>query len=148
MALWKFTHLNKYGNYKTRITHTEGSLKIPGGAFGKKILVNKFKYKYEHPILPPTIWENQGKTYLMPLWKEVIKGTTLEDIEWIKPKEKTKLVESIKKTWKFESKSEPGSFYIVTQISDFKVKCNCPGFYRAKDRTKGCKHVQEIRSGQ
>ena len=40
--------------------------------------------------MPPSILELNGKTYLMPLWKEVVKGTTIDDIKWIKPKLKRK----------------------------------------------------------
>ena len=57
----------------------------------------------------------------------------------------TKVVETPKITtneeFKFESKSEPGSFYVVRVIGD-KVKCNCAGQYRAKDRQ--CKHMKEV----
>jgi len=88
MALWEFKNLNKHGNYRTRIVHTNGALSIPGSGFGHSVFARRFKYKYEHPVMPPTIFKNNGKTYLMPLWKEVIEGTTVEDIEWIKPKPK------------------------------------------------------------
>ncbi len=44
--------------------------------------------------------------------------------------------------YKFESKSEPGSFYVVRVTGD-KVKCNCAGQYRAKDRQ--CKHMKEVK---
>jgi hypothetical protein len=68
--------------------------------------------------------------------------------EWIKPEiKKTRQPEDSKPTtteYKFESKSEPGSFYVVRVTGD-KVKCNCSGFYRAKDREKGCKHVQQVK---
>jgi len=67
-------------------------------------------------------------------------------IEWIKPEiKKTRQPEDSKPTtteYKFESKSEPGSFYVV-QVTGDKVKCNCAGQYRAKDRQ--CKHMKEVR---
>ena len=90
MALWEFRNLNKYGNYRKRIIHTEGALSIPGSGFGPSVIVNRFRYKYEHPVMPPTIFKHNGKTYLMPIWKEVVDGTTINDIEWIKPKPKVK----------------------------------------------------------
>ena len=34
MALWEFRNLNKHGNYRKRIIHTEGALSIPGSGFG------------------------------------------------------------------------------------------------------------------
>ena len=92
MALWHFTNLNKYGNPRSRIFHRpdgEAFSFNPNG-FGSFVAVRRYKYEYEHPVLPPTILELNGKTYLMPLWKEVVKGTTIDDIEWIKPKPKKK----------------------------------------------------------
>jgi hypothetical protein len=46
MALWKFSHLNKHGNYRSRIIHTEGALSIPGSGFGPSVFANRFKYEY------------------------------------------------------------------------------------------------------
>ena len=80
MALWEFRNLNKHGNYRKRIIYTKGSLNIPGSGLGSSVMVNRFKYKYNHPVMPPMIWENNGKTYLMPLWQEVVEGTTINDI--------------------------------------------------------------------
>ena len=45
MALWKFSHLNKHGNYRSRIIHTEGALSIPGSGFGPSVFANRFKYE-------------------------------------------------------------------------------------------------------
>ena len=89
MALWEFKNLNKHGNYRTRIIHTEGALSIPGDGFGPSIFANRYQYEYKGEYLPPTLAKINGKTYLMPLWKEVAEGTTLSDIKWIKPKPKT-----------------------------------------------------------
>ena len=84
MALWKFTNLNKHGNYRSRIIHTKGALSIPGSGFGPTIFANRFKYEYKDQAFPPTIANIGGKTYLMPLWKEVDPNTTIDDINWIK----------------------------------------------------------------
>ena len=46
MALWEFRNLNKHGNYRKRIIHTEGALSIPGSGFGPSVMANRFKYKY------------------------------------------------------------------------------------------------------
>ena len=43
MALWEFTNLNKHGNFRTRIIHTEGALNLPGGGLGKMVFVKRFK---------------------------------------------------------------------------------------------------------
>jgi hypothetical protein len=149
MALWKFSNLNKYGNWRHRIiAWPDGKPFSHGPGFGKVVGVSRFKYTYEHPILPPSIIKSvvTGKTYIVPAWMEVLPETTLNDIEWIKPeiKKTSQSVDSKPATteYKFESKSEPGSFYVVRVTGD-KVKCNCAGQYRAKDRQ--CKHMKEVR---
>ena len=101
-----------------------------------------FKYTHEHSYLPPTLIVLKGQKYIMPSWQKVHPETTYNDIEWVKPTKVEAPVE--KNTWKFESSSEKGIFYKVTKQGD-KIICNCSGFYRAKDRNKGCKHVQEVR---
>jgi hypothetical protein len=140
MALWKFTNLNKHGNYRSRIIHTKGALSIPGSGFGPTIFANRFKYEYKGEVLPPTIANINGKTYLMPLWKEVIEGTTADDVEWIKPKPKVKQEPIIEthtsssnadKTYKTAYYPESGKFY-----------CDCPGRWRAFDNR--CKHIKTL----
>jgi hypothetical protein len=103
-----------------------------------------FKYTYEHHSLPPTLLVSpvSGKKYIVPIWQEVHPQTTLADIEWIRPVKVEVPVE--KETWMFESSSEKGIFYKVSKQGD-KLTCNCSGFWRCLDRTKGCKHVQEVR---
>ena len=145
MALWKFSNLNKYGNWRHRIIALpDGKPFSHGPGFGKVVGVSRFKYTYEHPILPPTIINSPttGKTYIVPAWMEVLPETTLNDIEWIKPEIKKTVTEKQEpQTWKFESKSDPGSFYVVQVIGN-KIKCNCPGVWRSKDRK--CKHIKEV----
>jgi len=101
-----------------------------------------FKYTHEHSYLPPTLVVLNGQKYIMPTWQKVHPETTYNDIEWIKPVKIEAPVE--KETWKFESSSEKGLFYKVKKQGD-KLTCNCSGFFRCKDRNKGCKHVQEVR---
>jgi hypothetical protein len=89
--------------------------------------------------MAPTLFKTNGKTYLMPIWKEVIEGTTLDDIEWIKPKPKVKqepIIEthtssSSDKTYKTSYYPESGKFY-----------CDCMGRFRARDGR--CKHIKEL----
>ena len=139
MALWEFKNLNKHGNYRTRIVHTNGALSIPGSGFGHSVFARRFKYKYEHPVMPPTIFKNNGKTYLMPLWKEVIEGTTVEDIEWVKPK--LKRTDPIIEMHVSSSNAEIK--YKTTYYPDSgKFYCNCPGRWRAFDGK--CKHIKEL----
>jgi len=139
MALWKFSNLNKYGNLRSRIVFVpDGKPLSIGKGFGPFVGARKFRYTHEH-MYPPAIFQSNGKTYVVPGWQEVLPETTLNDVEWIKPE--VKKVEPEKNTWKFESSSAPGSFYIVRQTG-IRLTCNCPGVWRAKDRR--CKHIKEV----
>ena len=139
MALWEFKNLNKHGNYRTRIVHTNGALSIPGGGFGHSIFARRFKYEYREPVMPPTILKINGKTYLMPLWKEVVDGTTVEDIEWIKPKQK-RLDPIIEMN---VSGSNPDIKYKTSYYpSSGNYYCNCPGKWMTKDGK--CKHIKAL----
>ena len=142
MPLWKFSNLNKYGNLRHRIIHTDSSqFSYKPKGLGPFVGVRRFKYTYEHPIMPPSLFVGQdGKKFIVPTWQEVLPETTLADIEWIKPEKPVKKTE--RKEWKFESKSDPGHFYLVTQVSDYKVRCTCSGQWRAKDRK--CRHMKEV----
>ena len=126
MALWHFTNLNKYGNPRSRIFHRpdgEAFSFNPNG-FGSFVAVRRYKYEYEHPVMPPSLLELNGKTYLMPLWKEVVKGTTLNDIEWIKPKPKKK-----SETIVVETPSSKGDKMYKTRFypDTGNYTCTCPG---------------------
>lgn len=141
MALWEFKNLNKHGNYRSRIIHTKGALSIPGDGFGPSIFANRFKYEYKHPLIPPMVLELNGKTYLMPLWKEVVGGTTVDDIEWVKPKIKTK--EKQKNIIIKSSSSSSDKIYTTTFYPDSgKFYCDCPGRWRASDSR--CKHIKAL----
>ena len=89
--LYKFTNTNKYGNLRHRIIYRpdgEGFKFNPKG-FGPFVNVEVFRYTYKHPILPPSLFTGQdGKKFIVPIWKEVLPETTLEDINWVKPKPK------------------------------------------------------------
>jgi hypothetical protein len=142
--LYKFTTKNKFGNPRTRIVHSKPNKPFSHGkGFGDSVNVSVFRYEYKHPTLPPALFKSpNGKTYIIPTWREVIPETTLEDINWVRDKVKEDKTISKPKEWKFESKSKPGNFYIVKQISDYKVTCNCSGQYRAKDRK--CVHLKTV----
>ena len=143
MALWKFSNLNKHGNLRSRIIYRPDGqpFSVKPKGLGPVIMVRRFRYKYEHPVMPPTILELNGKTYLMPLWKEVENGTTINDIEWIKPEPKKTVVEK----FEFESASS-GSMYTTKKFTkpngEIKFSCTCPGVWRAKDRR--CKHIKSL----
>lgn len=148
MALWKFYNLNKYGTVRSRIIPWPDNKPFsynPKG-FGWFQGAHRFKYDHEH-IYPPALFTSpiDGQKYIMPGWQKCHPDTQLSDINWIKPV--PKVVEHKEEPlapteYKFESKSEPGSFYVVRVIGD-KVKCNCAGQYRAKDRQ--CKHMKEVK---
>jgi hypothetical protein len=146
MPLIQFTNTNKYGTFRHRIVYRSGDkpFKI-GRGFGNTVGIKAFKYTHEH-IYPPALFTSSidGQKYIMPSYQKVHPQTTLNDIEWIKPKsknvEKTEIVQKPEE-FKFESKSEPGSFYVVRVVNG-KAKCNCAGQYRAKDRK--CKHMKEV----
>ena len=152
MALHEVIEKHKVNILGQEITYTNRFIKhTEGTSYGFKppksmisCASRLFKYEYTHPMLPPTLFISSvdGQKYIVPTWQKVHSKTTLNDIEWIKPEIVKEPVE--KETWKFESSSEKGLFYKVKKQGD-KLTCNCSGFWRAKDRNKGCKHVQEVR---
>jgi hypothetical protein len=142
MALHEFTHLTGKGNKRTRIVHsptTGFSLKNPA-AYGKFVSVKVFKYKYENPYMGPTLFtDNKGQKFITPGWIPVVPETTYNDIDWIKPK--VAKVKEEAQTWKFESSSDPGTFYMVRKVGET-YKCSCPGVWRSKNRK--CKHILKV----
>ena len=139
MALWHFTNFNKYGNPRHRIFHRpDGEPFSHGPGFGST-MVRRFKNNYEHSVMPPTILELNGKTYLMPIWKEVVEGITIKDINWIKPKPKR--IEPIVEI--NVSGSNPDIKYKTSyHPSSGNYYCNCPGKWMAKDGK--CKHIKAL----
>jgi hypothetical protein len=86
---------------------------------------------------PPMIINISDKTYILPVWVRVPNGTTLNQIEWEKeiptPKPQSNIIEV--------DSSSGGGKYQIQKIGDT-YKCNCPGYYRSKDRI--CKHIKQI----
>ena len=152
MALHRIIQTHKVNILGQEITYTNKFLKYSKttsyGFTPSKSLVSNgvyvFRYTYEHHSLPPTLVVLSGQKYIVPTWQKVHSETTLADIEWIKPEPKVNQQQNIpiiKEEFKFESKSDPGSFYVVRVTGD-KIKCNCPGSWRAADRR--CKHIKEV----
>ncbi len=140
MALWEFKSLNKHNNYRKRIIHTKGALSIPGSGFGPSVFARRFKYKYEHPVMPPGLFEVNNKKYIVPSWKEVLLETELEDIEWVKPKPKR--TEPIIETHVSSSNAEVK--YKTTYYPDSgKFYCTCPGSWRSYGN---CKHIKKLKT--
>lgn len=143
MALWSFSNLNKYGNYRTRIIYKpdgQGFSYNPKG-LGPSIWVKRFRYQYEHPYMAPTLMKLNGKKYLMPYWKEVDINTTLDDINWIKPKPKKKRSETVIET--FASGSSDNVYETKYYPDSGKYFCSCPGSWRSQGN---CKHIKALRN--
>ena len=145
MPLFEFTNKTSYGQLRKRIVYNESSQFTIKPGFGDFIAVRPFKYMSRFPYHPGLTTSN-GKKYMIPDWVEVLPETTINDIKAFEEetrgrKPKTKKLDNSGE-WRFESKSDPGSFYVVTQISDYKVKCTCSGQYRAKDRK--CRHMKDV----
>ena len=141
--LYKFTNTNKYCNLRHRIIYRPNRerFKLKPKNFGPFVNEEVFRYTYEHPILPPSLFTGtDGQKFITPTWQKVLPETTLEDINWVKPKPKKVSVE--KQEFQFESKSDPGHFYKVT-VKDNKVDCTCSGKWRAKDRQ--CCHMKDVK---
>jgi hypothetical protein len=145
MALWKFTNLNKYGNPRSRIIFRPDGEAFgfnPKG-FGPFVNVQRFKYEHKHDIIPPGLVVSNGKKYIVPTWKEVDLNTTLNDIQWVRPKVK---VTKSKTIVKISKSSSSNAEYTTKYYPDSgKYHCDCPGTWRTRGN---CKHVKEMRNEQ
>ena len=101
-------------------------------------------FKYRIRLKPGEILaivKLNNKTILMPRGFEVHPKTTLEDVIVTKiQKKKKKKQES--NTHTFKSSSSDSVYTVRETLGTF--KCNCPGFYRSKDRK--CKHIKLLES--
>ena len=142
MPLWEFKNLNKHGNIRTRIVHTDSSqFSFNPKGLGKFVGVQRFHYESRSPYFGVLKSPLDGKYYLTPDWIEVVPGTTIKDIVYNTPVVEKPIVE--KDEWMFESASDPGQFYKVRKIG-ITYKCTCPGSWRAKDRE--CKHIKSVKN--
>ena len=145
MPLFEFTNKNKYGQLRKRIVYSESTaFTFKPKGLGDFVCVRPFKYESRSKYCG--LLSTNGKKYLTPDWIEVLPETTMFDIKPFeeenrgRPKKETQITKP--QEWKFESKSDPGSWYVVRQISDYKVTCTCSGQYRAKDRK--CRHMKDV----
>ena len=144
MALWKFTNLNKYGNYRSRIVYRPDGEAFgfnPKG-FGPFINVQMFRYEYKG-IIPPALATIGGQKYIMPSWQKVDPNTTLKDINWVKPKPKVKRSKTVIRT--FNSGSSDAVYTTKYYPDSGKYFCDCPGSWRSRGN---CKHVKQMRNEQ
>lgn len=107
-----------------------------------------FKYKIDkHNILPKTIVYFSNKTVIYPAGVECHPKTTLDDIEEIQTEQqiaesKSKNPTPAKKqSWEFKSASGGGTYH-VTLAKNGALRCDCMGYFRARDRR--CKHIVEV----
>jgi hypothetical protein len=120
--------------------------------FGPSIFVRRFRYEYTHSVMPPTILELNGKTYLMPLWKEVVKGTTVNDIEWIKPKPKRKFETVVVETPAEEITYEPNDsdevedmvFIPDPTISEMELAEDLLEYFTEEEEYEKCANIRDI----
>lgn len=147
MPIWKITNKNKYGTLRSRLFYSEKTTLDVSPGFGNFFSAHLFKYEY-CDVLPPHLIVSpiSGKKFIIPSWIEVLPETTLDDIEWVRPTPKKIQSKEQPTIFKFKSSSSD-SEYIVRQIGTV-LKCSCPGFWRAKDKNIGCKHMQEVRKKQ
>ena len=95
MALYRFSNLNKYGNWRHRIVSWPDNKPFSHGpGFGRAVGVQRFKYEHTHAYIPPAlvVSPTDGQKYIVPSWTKVHPDTQLSDIKWIKPE--IKVVES------------------------------------------------------
>jgi|TARA_R110000796_G_scaffold2240_3_gene8977 hypothetical protein len=143
MALWKFTNLNKYGNPRSRIIYKPNGIAFSHGpGFGSFVNVQRFKYKHKHEILPPSLFTNvKGEKFIVPGFQKVDLNTTLNDIQWVKPKIKVTRSKTIEKT--FKSSSNDSTYTTKYYPDSGKYFCECPGSWRSMGN---CKHIKQMRN--
>jgi hypothetical protein len=107
----------------------------------KSSFVKPFKYKITSHY-PPGLLTLKNKKFITPNFIPCHPNTELDDIIWVKILNKIKIDEEIK-TWRFKSSSSDSEY--VTRKKGLKYTCNCSGFWRVKDKEKGCKHIQEVK---
>ena len=81
------------------------------------------------------------KAYMVPDWVEVHPMTTVQDIYYKEPKKRVERKKLGK--WEFKSSSSD-STYVVKEMPDGRLSCDCWGF-RAH---KKCKHVKQVAEGR
>jgi hypothetical protein len=86
--------------------------------------------------IPPHLFHFNGKTYLMPIWKEVPADF---DISQVKRKIDLEEKQTPETHTVIGSK---GDIYTVTKDTKGNYFCNCWGYKRAKDGK--CKHIKSV----
>ncbi len=90
-------------------------------------------------VIPPFLHTHKGKTYLMPLWKEVPDNFDITQVKRKIDLEEKQTPETHQVT------GSKGDNYTVTKDPNGKWSCNCWGYKRAKDGK--CKHIKTVING-
>jgi hypothetical protein len=130
------------GREETKIVSSKNAKIYPQRDGIKYGFHKPFKYEVKkHPYLPVAIVNFPDGKVIMPACIECHPKTTLDDIiEIIEETEQEKKEPKEKNVFEFKSTSSD-SIYKVRQNGD-RLKCDCPGTWRAKDRR--CKHIKEV----
>ena len=144
MSLWEVkTKLKGKDEWESQIVYSDSkTLTMTPTDKQSGVIVTRLMYNHKH-IYPPIIFQAiTGQYYILPNWIPCHPQTTQDDIIW-----DNKIEKKVEKNV-FEIKSSSSdSVYKVTKTGD-KYSCNCTGFYRLKDKNKGCKHVIQVKAEQ
>ena len=119
------------------IDHRESSAySLTGEQIADRITIVR-KHRYVSKSKFYGVVKQDDKAYMIPEWIEVHPKTTCKDIYYKEPKKK--IDRSKLGKWEFKSSSSD-STYIVKEMPDGRLNCDCWGF-RAH---KKCKHVKAV----
>ena len=99
------------------------------------------KHRYESKNKFYGVIRQGEKAFMIPEWIEIHPEATYEDVYYKEPKKKVDRKKLGK--WEFKSSSSD-STYIVKELPDGRLNCDCWGF-RAHRK---CKHVKEVAEGR
>ena len=89
--------------------------------------------------IPPWLFSFNGKTYLMPIWKQVDSDFDLSTVQ-----QKSTFTPTVQPEY-FSVTGSKGDEYTVTKDEKERWSCNCWGYKRAKDGK--CKHIKSVING-
>jgi hypothetical protein len=145
MSLWKVKY--KIKNSNTWVGKTiyciEDTFNYTPTEEHSGVIVERIVYFHKHKN-PPILIKDliSGRQFLFPSGTEVHELATKKDIIWQQPIITPPKPET--ETFTVGSSSSD-SVYKVTRKGD-NWSCNCSGYFRVKDKSKGCKHVQQIKT--
>jgi hypothetical protein len=134
------------GRTETKIIHTNEGETVTIYPQRDNIVCSGHKpFKYYIPRwrgLTKAIVRFENRYVIMPHGIECHPKTTMDDIVIVdEPVAKPQKI--IEEKWEFTSSDGKGKYNVRVDMG--KLKCNCMGFFRAKNKDIGCKHCQEVR---